>query len=529
MSGQAAADPAIESVLPSSGTGIELELSLHPDDVARLFRAGALATLRGTPSRPAPLLIVWHDSADSALSGMGLALTEQRLGAQLLWRLEQARPDAGSWQPGHAAAVLAEAASPEALAPGVAPELLPDLAPVAAFRGQQRNLRLPPDAPVSGVRLRHGVLRAVTDEVPVARLSLTGEADAVFALALALAEQLRLCVPASSLAAEALAVARPLPPQAPPEAPRLAPDLTVGDAFGQVMGQLTAVILHFAPQIVVGVAPVPVHQTRVALRRMRSAMSLFRRAVDCPELEAAQLALKSLAKPLGPARDWDVFTAGTGRAVGAAFNEDRAVQRLLAAAERQRGERYAALVDMLQSADFRRLGLTLGQIAMTRPWQRAASAEAVSDGCGGMPAGIAEQPLAEADLRAYAAHALSRRLRHVLAAGEHYAELSADDLHQLRIQCKRLRYACEFFAPLFHRRDSRRVIRRLSLVQERLGHLNDGSMAGGLMAQLGGGGGGERSFATGVVRGFVAARTQGAWDKAQASWRKFQREKPFWH
>lgn len=510
-------------------TGIELELSLHPDDAARLFRASALAALHGTPSRAAPLLIVWHDSADSALSGMRLALTERRLGAQVLWRLEQARPDAGSWQPGRAPAVLAEAASPAALAPGVAPELLLELAPVAAFRGQQRTLRLPPDAPVSSVCLRHGVLRAVTDEVPVARLSLTGDADAVFALALALTEQFRLSVPDSSLAAEAQALARPLPPPAPPEAPRLASDVTVGDAFGQVMGHLTAVILHFAPQIVAGVTPVPVHQARVALRRMRSAMSLFRRAVDCPELKTAQLALRGLAKPLGPARDWDVFTAGTGRAVGAAFAEDRAVQRLLAAAERQRGESYAALVDMLQGAEFRRLGLILSQIAMIRPWRRAALVGAIPEDDGGMPAGIAEQPLAEADLRAYAARALSRRLRHVLAAGETYAELSADDLHQLRIQCKRLRYACEFFAPLFHGRDSRRTIRRLSLVQERLGHLNDGSVAGGLMAEIGGGGGGERGFATGVVRGFVAAQNQGARDKAEASLRKFQREKPFWH
>ena len=105
--------------------------------------------------------------------------------------------------------------------------------------------------------------------------------------------------------------------------------------------------------------------------------------------------------------------------------------------------------------------------------------------------------------------------------------MTLPDLHGLRIQCKRLRYAAEFFAPLFPGRDTRRFVRRLGVLQERLGHLNDGAVAGTLMASLGHGGG--RAFAAGVVRGFVAAQSQDVRAKAERSWRKFQHVPTFWH
>ena len=119
---------------------------------------------------------------------------------------------------------------------------------------------------------------------------------------------------------------------------------------------------------------------------------------------------------------------------------------------------------------------------------------------------------------------LQRRLRPLREPGADIDALPAAALHGLRLHGKRLRYACEFFAPLFPGRHARRFIRRLSVLQERLGHLNDGAVAAALMAELGA----ARGFAGGVVCGFVAAQAAGSRAHIARSWRKFHRLDPFW-
>ena len=77
-------------------------------------------------------------------------------------------------------------------------------------------------------------------------------------------------------------------------------------------------VLHFAPAADADVdGPEPVHQMRVALRRLRSAVTVFRRMLDCPELQAANAGLKALSARLGPTREWDVFLGETAPAVWA--------------------------------------------------------------------------------------------------------------------------------------------------------------------------------------------------------------------
>ena len=140
-------------------------------------------------------------------------------------------------------------------------------------------------------------------------------------LALELTQELRLSVPALSLSAEAFAAAGRAVPAGPLGAPDLPPGLSVGDACGFVCAHLGRVIQHYAPLAAAGGETEPVHQMRVAVRRLRSALALFRRAAACPELDAAKAGLRALGQALGPARDWDVFGTGIGEAVAAAFHD----------------------------------------------------------------------------------------------------------------------------------------------------------------------------------------------------------------
>jgi triphosphatase len=115
-------------------------------------------------------------------------------------------------------------------------------------------------------------------------------------------------------------------------------------------------------------------------------------------------------------------------------------------------------------------------------------------------------------------------MHRLMAPGPDIAGLPAADLHAIRLQAKRLRYASEFFAPLFPGRETRRFIRRLAVLQDQLGHLNDTRVAADLLAELGA----ERGFAAGVVRGWVAAGAAGARSRAGRAWHRLRKLEPFW-
>ena len=494
---------------PAPARWLELELTLAPGDARHLT-----SLLHRHGPRAAKVRLTWHDTPDFALAADGFAVVERRQGRAAVWRLEQLAAVAGAPCP-----VLAEAATAAAL--GVA--LPASLGPVASFDGRARVFDRLTGAAVDGaaveVTLLAGTLGTLAATRPGSRVLLAGPGPAVTALAGMLAERLRLYVPETNLAAEALAVAGRPPSPHRRAAPALPPGQPVGEAFAWLVARLTEAILHEAPHAGPADAE-PVHQMRVAVRRLRSAIGLFGRAVSCPELAACKGELRMLAKVLGPARDWDVFVAGTGCAVAAAFAEDDAVRRLLEAAERRRQSAYVALHHHLHGAAFRRLGITLAVLATARPWE--AVLEATGDDMDGQAARQAER--LAGPLTGFAARALERRLQPLRAPGADIDALPVAALHGLRLHGKRLRYACEFFAPLFPGRGARRFIRRLAVLQERLGHLNDGAVAAGLMAELPV----ARGYAGGVVRGFVTARAAGTRARIGRSWRRFHRLDPFW-
>ncbi len=458
-------------------------------------------------SRNQPIRIVWHDTPAAEMLGRGLAVAEQRG----VWRIEQVGPNGVAWPPGTPDRVLAQASSPAALDPPPPASLMP----VAAFDGRLIALDLAQDGAPLSVRLLDGVMRGVTAERRAARVRITGGKSPTLALALGLAEELDASIAGSALASEAIAVSRAESPSARRlGAPALRPDLTVGTAFEHVVGHLTDVMLHWGRLIAAEADTLePVHQMRVAMRRLRSAIPQFRPAVQSDLLEEALAGLKALAAVLGPARDWDVFCSQTGQAVGEAFASEAPVGRLLAAAERRKAEHYRALRGFLGSADCRKLMIRLSALshpisadAPLSPEQRA----------------LLDQPLAD-----FAVAALDKRWRRLLKAGEDIEALPAMALHEVRLLCKRMRYHAEFFAPLWPRSGARRLIRRLAALQEVLGLLNDEAVAADLMRGLAVPGA-DRALAIGVVRGFVAGRGAGHGQEVGRAWDKVRRADPFW-
>ena len=383
------------------------------------------------------------------------------------------------------------------------------LAPVAAFSGRRTAYALDTEHGAVTVQVWRGALRAVTTDEPACRLHLTGADAAVRSVALALGEELRVEVPRAALAAEAFAAVRgtPIPPRQH-GAPDMPEGLGVADSFGFVLGHLTDVILYHAPAAAADdQGPEPVHQMRVAVRRLRSAIAVFRPALGCPELAAANADLKALGERLGPTRDWDVFLGETAPQVAATFPGEPRIARLLRAVERWRQDSHAALEAFLRGPAFRRLGIELAWLAASRSWHP-------------VPLEGQETP----SLEAFAAELLQRRRNKLLQAGEEIEALDAPGLHALRLRAKRARYAAEIFAPLYPGRAARRFVDRLVRLQNRLGVLNDGAMAAALLAELGA----RHAFASGLVLGHVGAGTNKLRPRVLRAWEKFRRTPVFW-
>jgi triphosphatase len=491
---------------------MELELAVEAEAVVALSRLKALTACRNGRPRTQSVKIVWHDSPEHALLADGLTLAEQR-GVR---RLERVFPGADTWLPAQPVPVIAEA--PEEAA------LPSPLTPIAAFEGRQTTSVHQFDGQPVVVTVAKGIVRAVTAEQPAARIWLSGEDQAVHSAAVLIAGAIPVAVPVNALAAEAIALAtgRPMTSRhhgAPvlPAEPAPGVRLSVPDALKHIVGHLLDVILANAP-IAARLdddGPEAVHQMRVAVRRARSAVSIFRGAVPGGALTGVTGFLKELGSRLGPTRDWDVFAEETAPAILEALPNDERLERLIAAASRRRRDCQKTLAAYLGSSAFRMLGIELAWFAAAGFWHVAPE-----------PAPGAEETPPTV-LTEFAGLVLQHRWKRLLSAGKRIEELDVPSLHGVRLRAKRARYAAEMFLALHHGKAPQRFIRRLSVLQQRLGVLNDGAVATHLLAELGGPGG-RHAYATGIVVGFLAARAAKIRPRIVRAFERFRRQPGYW-
>lgn len=491
---------------PPEPPALVLDFALDPEAATRLSRHPALAAARaGRRSRAVPEEFIWLDTPEGRLAAEGLALERPRRGPPR--RLSILAPPAATWLPG-----TPPRPEPEDASDAAAAAAAPGLVPIAAFSGRRTVLPLgTPEAPLRA-ELLVGKLRAVAAERPVARLRLEGAEAPVLALARRLAADLPLLPAAAALAEEGRALARGERPRARRRGP---PDLgaarTVEAALLAALGHLLEVMLHYQPHCRPEAGPEGVHQTRVALRRLRSVLKAFKPAAGCAATAAFDEALKGLAQRLGAARDLDVFLGGLGADAAAALPGERRLGQLLRTAEARRLAAYAALREALDAPGFRTLVLDGIALMLERPWRNAAAP--------------AQAEALDEPLPGFAARLLDKRWHRLCSEGEEIHRLDAEALHELRLTAKRLRYAAELFAPLWPGKAQRRFLKRLAALQEELGLANDVEVARALVAGLGPG---VPAWAVGAMEGFAAASLSGARRKGLSAWEDLMVAKPFW-
>jgi triphosphatase len=197
------------------------------------------------------------------------------------------------------------------------------------------------------------------------------------------------------------------------------------------------------------------HQARVALRRLRSAFSIFASITSDDERGDIKDGLRWISTALGEARDMDVF-------VTRRVEHGQAPDSIRSVALRERDEAFDRAIAALESVRFRMLMLDLVEWLALGPWHAPDHpAHAVRD-----------EPIEQ-----FARHMLDRFWRRVRKRGRHLAELEDEPRHQVRIMAKKLRYGSEFFASLYSgnkgTKDHKAFLGALQDLQTHLGELND--------------------------------------------------------
>ena len=230
--------------------------------------------------------------------------------------------------------------------------------------------------------------------------------------------------------------------------------MTVAEAQRVVQRSCADQIVANASQIASGEHGAEhVHQLRVGLRRLRSALRLFAGAVPAPALADAAAAL---FRSLGTTRDRDVLASVFGSELETALGGIDLDELPMF---NQAGPAELTPVDAVRAAQAQSMLLDL----------LAASSVAVDD--------RDSRGKTAKGLRKHLVRRLDRWHRSVVADAGRFERLDSGERHVLRKRLKRLRYSVEFAGGLFDRRALRRYLQRLQAAQQRLGELNDVVMA----------------------------------------------------
>lgn len=279
--------------------------------------------------------------------------------------------------------------------------------------------------------------------------------------------------------------------------PVLSARTTSGEAFVANVRAAVEQISANAAGAAAGRDPEYLHQLRVGVRRLRSALRAFRELLRRKRADSIEAPWRGMMRALGPARDWDVF------------HHSLEPGELRDAARRHRLEAQRSAGALVRSPAFAAAARRTFAWAQGHPWRRSAD-----------PA----EPLADLARRAL------EHLHGSLRKGVRGIEWrDARRRHRVRIRVKRMRYGCDFFASAFPQRRARDFLESLRTLQDILGEMNDIEVQRGLLRVLVPAGSPIRLLESeGAVRERLAARERALIAALGPAWEDFESRRLFW-
>lgn len=237
----------------------------------------------------------------------------------------------------------------------------------------------------------------------------------------------------------------------------LSPDMPAVDATRKVLRDLLSTLERNIPGTRDDLDSEFLHDLRVATRRTRSALSQVKQVLPEDVVPDFKQRFAWLGQVTGPVRDLDVFLLELPRyrasLPGSMAADLDALEEHLHIAH---GKEQGLLKGNLESAEMSKL---------VEDWREVLEAETVP----GEPALSADQPIEQV-----ASKRIWRMYKRVLKAGRAIdVDGPAEDMHELRKDCKKLRYLIEFFQGIYARKELKELIRALKVLLDNLGEFQD--------------------------------------------------------
>ncbi|NIM94964.1 MAG: CHAD domain-containing protein [Anaerolineales bacterium] len=260
-------------------------------------------------------------------------------------------------------------------------------------------------------------------------------------------------------------VPEPTPVVTPPvkrrKTPGVMPEDWMSEAGRKVLAFHFYRMLDHEPGTVLGEDIEELHDMRVAVRRMRSAMRIFRPYFKKGVLTPYLNDLRRTGRVLGRVRDLDVFLQKAQKYIEEGSSSDpSAIDLIIENWQSQRAEARDGMLKYLDSKRYRNFVQSFGEFLET-------------EGAGGIrPSSGKPTPLRVfqcAPAMIYARDQVVRSYDDVLE------DAPLETLHSLRIDIKRFRYTLEFFREVLE--EAELVIKTAVKLQDHLGDLNDADVA----------------------------------------------------
>ena len=261
-----------------------------------------------------------------------------------------------------------------------------------------------------------------------------GTPGSLYRLALELNSAVPFDIEVESKAARGFRLKEGLPPQATkPAATRLKSDDPAIEALRVIIGETLGHLLTNQPAALAG-DPEGVHQVRIAIRRIRSALRLFSPHLEAHARRLFEADLRRAGRMIGEARDWDVFCDEILPQVAESPKARKVAEMMRAPADARRAAAHQRCVRQLRDPSFRALvlGLTV--------WMEEGREDSEQVGDKVLKRDIKD--IAEKLLDGLDAKATKRgrAVRH---------DADATELHPLRKSLKKLRYSLEFLQSIY--------------------------------------------------------------------------------
>lgn len=262
------------------------------------------------------------------------------------------------------------------------------------------------------------------------------------------------------------------------------------------------------------------HQMRVALRRLRSAINLFYKNSSDSAVVSIRKNLKWLMQQLSPARDWDIFITETFMCIAPHFPEHPGFSLTLKTCQTLRKKYNKAARISISSRRYTKLIL---DIAL---WLEEI------DQYSAQQAGNTNQhrPATSTSAKTSVTTFIADLHHQITATGKGLDTLDTDTLHALRICIKKQRYLSEFFYGLFPQKACKSYILLLSNLQNVLGSINDYANTPKFLNEIriGKNKTAQQYEAIGIIYGWTVCCMLEKKKELEDAWIAFTKAKPFW-